>query len=128
MCCVCASPLSLTNTPPNKQKNEKNNTTKHSYPDRARQALFLQHYVAQARGLPEGTPAPLTASELDALTAEADVYALASHIYWGVWAVVQARYSPIDFDYMAYSAQRWAEFRRRRAEFLGRARSVFGGE
>jgi ethanolamine kinase len=60
------------------------------------------------------------------LSAEANVYALASHIYWGVWSLVQARYSPIDFDYIGYSGLRWAEYRARRDAFLAQAADVFG--
>jgi hypothetical protein len=55
------------------------------------------------------------------------VFALASHIYWGVWAIVQARYSPIDFDYMGYHELRFGEYRRRKAEFVARAAAAFGG-
>jgi ethanolamine kinase len=66
----------------------------------------------------------LSEEELEALSAEANVFALASHVYWGVWAIVQARYSPIDFDYMSYSSMRWAEFHRRKEEFVGQARAV----
>jgi hypothetical protein len=39
----------------------------------------------------------------------------------------QARYSPVDFDYMSYSALRWGECKRRWQEFMARAEQVFGG-
>ena len=65
---------------------------------------------------------------MDALCAEADVFALASHIYWGIWAVVQARYSPIDFDYMGYHRLRLEEYHRRKAGALARAAQVFGAQ
>jgi hypothetical protein len=39
---------------------------------------------------------------------EANAFALASHQYWGVWALIQARYSPIDFDYLGCVAARGA--------------------
>ena len=42
--------------------------------------------------------------------AEASAFSLASHIYWGVWALTQARYSPIDFDYLGYSKMRWNRY------------------
>ncbi len=102
--------------PPKKKKPNR-------YPDREKQALFFSHYFSRR----PGRPAALSPARLDALCAEADAYALASHLYWAVWAVVQARYSPIDFDYMAYHALRWGEFERRKEEFLGRAERVFGG-
>jgi ethanolamine kinase len=39
---------------------------------------------------------------------------------------VQARYSPIDFDYMGYHHLRYNEYLRRRDEFLEQAARVFG--
>ncbi len=56
------------------------------YPGREAQALFFAHYFG-ARGRPAG----LEPARVDALCAEANVFALASHLYWGVWAIVQAR-------------------------------------
>jgi ethanolamine kinase len=35
---------------------------------------------------------------------------------------VQAKWSAIDFDYLAYSKLRWAEYYRRKEEFLQQAR------
>lgn len=40
---------------------------------------------------------------------------------------MQARYSPIDFDYMGYHHLRFNEYKRRRDEFLGQAAAAFGG-
>lgn len=87
-----------------------------------------QHHAPQAglAALPPPPPVELSDEMLDRLVAEANVYALASHLYWGVWALVQARYSTVDFDYMAFSRLRLGEFRRRKAEFIGAAREVFG--
>ena len=42
--------------------------------------------------------------------AEVAAFTQASHVYWGVWALLQARYSSIDFDYFAYSDLRFARF------------------
>lgn len=119
------------------------------YPNREQQALFWHSYMAQAAAidsssgssagqqqhqqpqaglaaLPPAPPVQLSDEVLDRLVAEANVYALASHLYWGVWALVQARYSTVDFDYMAFSRLRLGEFRRRKAEFIRAARKVFG--
>ncbi|KAG2428047.1 hypothetical protein HXX76_012031 [Chlamydomonas incerta] len=103
------------------------------FPTLEQQAAFFRHYLkpgelqalaaaARARRPAElGGAAPQAAAEaaaLEGLAAEACIYALASHAYWGVWSFIQARYSPIDFDYLDYSALRWAEYHRRRAEFV----------
>lgn len=29
-------------------------------------------------------------------------------MYWCVWAVLQAKWSAVDFDYLAYALKRWA--------------------
>ena len=51
------------------------------------------------------------------LITEGNVFALVSHQFWGVWSLIQARYSAIDFDYMEYSSIRWNEYHKRKAEF-----------
>ena len=38
-------------------------------------------------------------------------FVLVDHLWWGAWAVVQARHSPIDFDFMGYAALRFAGLR-----------------
>mmetsp|Transcript_7572 Transcript_7572/g.18796 ORF Transcript_7572/g.18796 Transcript_7572/m.18796 type:complete len:369 (-) Transcript_7572:136-1242(-) len=92
------------------------------YPGPKEQALFYSHYFAS-----EGSSAPaeLGEGELEKLSAEANLYALVSHAYWGIWALIQARYSPIDFNYIEYSALRWSEYHRRKEEFVSAARRVF---
>lgn len=35
---------------------------------------------------------------------------LASHLFWGSWALVQAQLSSIDFDYAGYAQRRQAAF------------------
>jgi ethanolamine kinase len=115
------------------------------YPNKQQQELFFRHYLAQeqqqlaaataaaAGASPESEaaaaaePPTVDPEVLDRLSAEANVWALASHLYWGVWAIIQACNSPIDFDYMQFSATRLGEFRRRKDEFLSEARKVFGG-
>lgn len=58
-------------------------------------------------------------AEVERAVVEANLFALASHQYWGTWAFLQARWSPIEFDYLGYAKLRWDEYRRRKAEFIG---------
>lgn len=90
------------------------------YPDTQQQHLFFRHYLQAGS---TGRPDP-SSEQLERLEAETNVFALASHIYWGVWALIQARYSPIDFDYLEYSTTRWQEYYRRKDEFLNKAKAV----
>jgi hypothetical protein len=48
--------------------------------------------------------------QVERARAEASAFAQASHVFWGVWAVLQAKYSSIEFDYFSYSSLRWARF------------------
>ncbi|KAK9812640.1 hypothetical protein WJX72_001170 [[Myrmecia] bisecta] len=82
------------------------------YPSKGHVADFARSYLA------EGQSTPPEERAVQQLAVEANVFALASHQYWGVWAILQSRYSPIDFDYMGYSQLRWSEYYRRKAEFL----------
>ncbi|KAF9028401.1 hypothetical protein CPC16_004845 [Podila verticillata] len=55
---------------------------------------------------------------LDSMYREVNKFALTSHIMWGLWGLIQATQSEIEFDYFEYSLQRLTEFRRRRDEFM----------
>ncbi len=53
--------------------------------------------------------------------AAARAYIPVSHLVWGLWGLLQAKSSEIDFDYVAYAQQRLDEFARliRAAEAQG---------
>lgn len=77
-----------------------------------------QHKVTEFEAVTCSCCALQTQAELDKAVVECNAFALASHQYWGVWAVLQAAVSPIDFDYMKYVDLRWSEYHRRKQEFL----------
>jgi len=41
--------------------------------------------------------------KLDSLCVEVDKFKLAAHLYWGLWALIQASVSEINFGYMDYA-------------------------
>jgi ethanolamine kinase len=41
--------------------------------------------------------------KLEALYVEVNQFALFAHLFWGIWALVQASVSDIDFNYMEYA-------------------------
>lgn len=45
-------------------------------------------------------------------------FALASHYFWGYWAILQARYSPIDFDFIDYARLRFEGYRMHKTKFI----------
>ncbi|GIL81388.1 hypothetical protein Vretimale_1059 [Volvox reticuliferus] len=87
--------------------------------------LAKEHIPMQESRSETITLAALEEAVLERLVAEACVFALASHAYWGVWSFIQARYSPIDFDYLEYSQMRWAEYYRRKDEFFALVDRLF---
>lgn len=36
------------------------------------------------------------------LVEDIELFALAAHFFWGVWALIQAAHSSIDFDFVGY--------------------------
>lgn len=98
------------------------------YPRPRAQAEWLAAY-AQARGAPrhlwdvaspESAAAAATAgAALDEMARVANGFAVASDLWWGLWSLVQARHSPLDFDYLGYAAVRLGAVSRHRREFWG---------
>jgi ethanolamine kinase len=84
---------------------------------------FLKAYVAQSN--------PALVAEVEKLSpaaqhafwremcAQGDRFALSAHCWWGLWAVVQSRWSPIDFDFIGYAKLRWDDgyYKQKRQRF-----------
>ncbi|KAK3847637.1 MAG: kinase-like domain-containing protein [Linnemannia gamsii] len=75
------------------------------YPTKAEQLNFLEAYMEAEIAM-------------NSMYKEVNKFALTSHIMWGLWGLIQATQSDIEFDYFEYSLQRLREFRRRREEFM----------
>jgi thiamine kinase-like enzyme len=83
------------------------------FPSEQNQNVFLQAYVQRVQ--------PSLAAELSAsglwepflATARNEVgrFTLQSHLGWAIWSVVKRNEDSIDFDYLAYAAQRMAGYR-----------------
>ncbi|OAY68853.1 putative ethanolamine kinase, partial [Ananas comosus] len=56
--------------------------------------------------------------DLEALHIETNTFRLASHIYWALWALIQAKVSPIDFDYLSYFFLRYDEYKKQKEFYL----------
>ncbi|XP_076125223.1 choline/ethanolamine kinase isoform X1 [Alosa pseudoharengus] len=74
------------------------------YPTREQQLHFIRHYLTESGGY-AGRENHLQAEE--ELMLEANRYALASHFFWGLWSIIQARISTIEFGYMDYALCRF---------------------
>ncbi|KAI9486588.1 MAG: kinase-like domain-containing protein [Benjaminiella poitrasii] len=49
---------------------------------------------------------------------EVNGFSLASHFYWGLWAMIQAMVSDINFNYMEYAVLRFNEYDKRKEQVL----------
>lgn len=67
------------------------------YPRVEAQKEWLRCYLAEFRGVPEGEVAE---GDVELWRAWVTKFTLASHLFWGVWAFLQACHSSIDFDYV----------------------------
>ncbi len=77
------------------------------FPSEATQRAFIARYLASL----EPKNAAYTAKAAEQLYREVQLLGLASNLYWGLWGVLQAKYSTLDFDYLGYSARRLTRFR-----------------
>ncbi|KAM1508319.1 hypothetical protein ACFX10_017647 [Malus domestica] len=87
------------------------------YPNKDEQYHFLRHYIQ-----PENQQ-EVSDKELEALYVEANTYMLASHLYWALWGIIQAKFSPINFDYLGYFFLRYNEYKRQKERCFSMARS-----
>jgi ethanolamine kinase len=47
-----------------------------------------------------------------------NAFAVMAHAFWGTWALIQAKYSPIDFDFLAYAGDRFGGYRLHHGKFI----------
>ena len=78
------------------------------WPNKRQQLFFLNAYLDREREL-----AGVLLDEkdqriqLESLYVEVNQYALASHLFWGLWACIQYNFSSVDFDYIKYAIGRF---------------------
>lgn len=82
---------------------------KERYPSRAQREAFCAAYLAALPGGGAGSDGSGCEAAAAALARAADEHALASHLLWGFWGVIQARASSVDFDFLGYATARFDE-------------------
>ncbi|KAL5098572.1 hypothetical protein RYX36_002899 [Vicia faba] len=82
------------------------------YPNMNEQYHFFRHYLQPDR------PQEVSENDLKTLYVEANTYALASHLFWSLWGLIQAKMSPIDFDYLGYFFERYNEYKRQKEKVV----------
>ncbi|KAF9613208.1 hypothetical protein IFM89_006309 [Coptis chinensis] len=91
------------------------------YPDKDAQYHFFRHY------LHPDEPQEVPEEDLNSLYVETNTYKLVSHLYWAVWALIQANVSSIDFDYLDYFFLRYKEYKKQKEESFSLAKSLLAG-
>lgn len=79
------------------------------YPSRALQLDWLHTYLSSYKRYTQKGE-EVSQRELQTLYVQVNKFALASHFFWGFWALIQAKYSTIDFDFLGYAVQRFDQY------------------
>ncbi|XP_071120428.1 ethanolamine kinase 1-like [Mytilus galloprovincialis] len=87
------------------------------YPNKEYQLMWLRTYLEEWNKQNEIKSA-VTDEEVYKLYTQVNKCALAAHFFWGVWALIQSKYSTIDFDYLDYAIMKLNEYFARKEEFL----------
>ncbi|XP_029947789.1 ethanolamine kinase 2 isoform X2 [Salarias fasciatus] len=87
------------------------------YPSRELQMDWLRVYL-QAYKLFTKKTEEVSPAELERLYVQVNKFALASHFFWGFWALIQARYSSIDFDFLGYAVLRFNQYFKTKPEVM----------
>ncbi|OXB74535.1 UNVERIFIED_CONTAM: hypothetical protein H355_011498 [Colinus virginianus] len=69
------------------------------YPNRKLQEQWLRSYLEAYKEY-KGFGTEVSEKEVEVLYVQVNQFALASHFFWGLWALIQAKYSTIDFDFL----------------------------
>ncbi|CAH1782920.1 unnamed protein product [Owenia fusiformis] len=87
------------------------------YPTKTFQLSWLREYLVAWYYL-QGLHKIPTNRDIDILYVQVRKFSLASHFFWGVWAIVQTRLSNIDFDFLGYAILLLNEYDRMRDDIL----------
>uniref|UniRef100_A0A4W4FE84 ethanolamine kinase n=1 Tax=Electrophorus electricus TaxID=8005 RepID=A0A4W4FE84_ELEEL len=79
------------------------------YPGRSLQLQWLKAYLEAYKEYKDQST-EVTDSEVELLYVQVNRFALASHFFWALWALIQAQYSTIDFDFLGYAVLRFSQY------------------
>ncbi|XP_034443668.1 choline kinase alpha isoform X1 [Hippoglossus hippoglossus] len=78
-----------------------------AYPSKAQQLHFIENYLRESDGSFEQLSEDEQTKLKEEMYVEVNRFSLASHFFWGLWSIIQARLSTIKFGYMEYAQARF---------------------
>uniref|UniRef100_A0A8C3H8J6 Ethanolamine kinase n=1 Tax=Chrysemys picta bellii TaxID=8478 RepID=A0A8C3H8J6_CHRPI len=87
-----------------------------NYPTRQQQLHFIQHYLWEDSGRCGDTTHEEQARIEEEMLTEIGRFALASHFFWGLWSILQAKISTIEFGYLDYAQCRFEAYFQQKAQ------------
>lgn len=90
------------------------------YPDKELQYKWLEIYLKEFNRFKagSGTPKEVVPKDVEELYVQVNKFALASHLMWGLWALVQSEHSSIQFNFFEYASIRLNEYLAKKSLFL----------
>uniref|UniRef100_A0A673JND5 ethanolamine kinase n=1 Tax=Sinocyclocheilus rhinocerous TaxID=307959 RepID=A0A673JND5_9TELE len=82
-------------------------TNTKNYPTKAQQMHFFQSYLLESHAGFENLSEEDQLKLKEDMLVEVNRFALASHFFWGLWSIIQAKISTIEFGYMEYAMARF---------------------
>ncbi len=80
------------------------------YPTKKQQLHFISNYLAVSHNGFEKLSNEEKSRMEEEMLVEINRFALASHFFWGLWSIVQAKISSIEFGYMDYALARFEAY------------------
>ncbi|XP_063145334.1 choline kinase alpha isoform X2 [Candoia aspera] len=78
-----------------------------NYPTKKQQLHFITSYLAASQSGFENLSHEDKSKIEEDMLVEINRFALASHFFWGLWSIIQAKISSIEFGYMDYALSRF---------------------
>ncbi|KAI6079941.1 Choline/ethanolamine kinase [Aix galericulata] len=80
------------------------------------QLHFIRHYLSEDSGRRGDTTHEEQAHIEEEMLTEINRFALASHFFWGLWSILQAKISTIEFGYLDYAQSRFEAYFQHKAQ------------
>ncbi|XP_078534064.1 choline/ethanolamine kinase-like [Lissotriton helveticus] len=88
-----------------------------NYPNREQQLHFIQHYLKASSDNMHNICTEEQTIIQEQMIIEINRFALASHFFWGLWSIVQAKMSTIQFGYLDYAKSRFDAYFKQKAAY-----------